>query len=250
MNPFIFFLDSLTYGQGNPYLQPEFSNRLEVSHTFNHFLTFTVSHTRTNNIITQLIKQNIEKKTAFQTTENFSKHRQWGASVSVNKQIIKWWNLSLYTGVFNNRYRGLYTDGTENIPVEININALDANMSNSFSFAKTWTGEVSGWYASNPSDGLIIGRSMGGMNVAISKQILKKNGTVKLGVRDMLRTQNFSGYSRYADVDLDVTNNRRKDSRQFLVSFTYKFGKNNLAPARRRTGGAGDEQNRVKGSGN
>lgn len=250
LNPFVYFIDSLTYGQGNPYLQPEFSNRVEVTHTFNRFLSFTVSHTRTNNIITQLLKQNTEKKTTFQTTENFSSRRQWGASVSVNKQVIKWWNLSLYTGVFNNLYKGLYIEGAENTPVEMNINTLDAHMSNSFSFAKTWTGEISGWYVSNPSEGLIIGKPMGAMNAAISKQILKKNGTVKLGVRDVFRTQNFRGYSRYADVDINIFNDRRKDNRQLNISFVYKFGKNGAAPARRRTGGAGDEQSRVGGGGN
>ncbi|MBO9592376.1 MAG: TonB-dependent receptor [Niabella sp.] len=249
LNPFVFFLDSLTYGQGNPYLQPEFSNRVEVSHTLNRFLTFTVSHTQTNNIITQLIKQNTEKKTAFQTTENFSKRKQWGFSVSANKQLFKWWNLSLYSGVFNNQYKGLYTDGTRNIPVALNVNNVDANMTNSFSFAKTWTAELSGWYSSSPSEGLMIARPMGAMNIALAKQLFNKNGSVKIGVRDLLRTSNFSGYSRYADVDLSVANDRRQDNRQYNISFTYKFGKGNIKPARRRTGGADDEQNRVKSGG-
>lgn len=249
LNPFIFFLDSLTYGQGNPYLQPEFSNRVELSHTFNRFLTFTVSHTQTNNIITQLIKQNTEKKTAFQTTENFSKRKQWGFSVSANKQLLKWWNLSLYSGVFNNQYKGLYTDGSKNIPVSLNVNNLDANLTSSFSFAKTWTAELSGWYSSSPSEGLMIARPMGAMNVALAKQLFNKNGSLKIGVRDLFRTSNFSGYSRYADVDLSVANDRRRDNRQFNVSFTYKFGKGNIKPARRRTGGAGDEENRVKSGG-
>ncbi|MCF3110123.1 TonB-dependent receptor [Niabella sp. CC-SYL272] len=249
LNPFVFFLDSLTYGQGNPYLQPEFSNRVEVSHTFNRFLTFTVSHTQTNNIITQLIKQNTEKKTAFQTTENFSKRKQWGFSVSANKQLFKWWNLSLYSGVFNNQYKGLYTDGTKNVPVTLNVNNVDANMTNSFTFAKTWTAELGGWYSSSPSEGLLIAHSMGAMNIALAKQLFNKNGSLKIGVRDLLRTSNFSGYSRYADVDLSVANDRRRDNRQYNISFTYKFGKGNIKPARRRTGGADDEQNRVKSGG-
>ncbi|MGJ7030730.1 TonB-dependent receptor domain-containing protein [Niabella hirudinis] len=249
LNPFVFFLDSLTYGQGNPYLQPEFSNRVELSQTFNRYLTLTVSHTQTNNIITQLIKQNTEKKTAFQTTENFSKRRQWGFSVSANKQMLKWWNLSLYSGVFNNQYRGLYTDGSKNLPVALNVNNLDANLTSSFSFAQTWTAELSGWYSSSPSEGLLIARAMGALNIALTKQLLNKQASLKIGVRDLFRTSNFSGYSRYADVDLSVANDRRRDNRQFNISFTYKFGKGNIKPARRRTGGAGDEESRVKGGG-
>ncbi len=250
LNPFIFFLDSLTYGQGNPYLQPEFSNRGEVAHTYKHFLTTTVSYTQTNNIITQILKQNTEKKTTFQTMENFARRQQWGVSVSINKRLAKWWNLNVYTGVYNNLYKGLYNDGVKNTPVKVSINMVEANMSNSFTFAKVYTAEVSGWYNSNPSDGLIIGRSMGAVNAAFARQIMKKKATVKLGIRDIFRTANFSGFSRYADVDLTVNNDRRKDNRQVSLSFSYKFGKNNIAPARRRTGGASDEQSRVGSGGN
>lgn len=250
LNPFIFFLDSLTYGQGNPYLQPEFSNRGEISHTYKHFLTTTIAYTQTDNIITQLLKQNTEKKTTFQTTENFARRQQWGLSVSANKRLAKWYNMNLYTGVFNNRYKGLYNDGVKNTPVEINVAMVNVNLSNSFSFAKIYTAEVSGWYTSNPSDGLIIGRSMGAVNAALAMQVLKKQGTVKLGIRDIFRTSNFSGYSKYADVDLTVENNRRQDNRQVSISFSYKFGKQNIAPARRRTGASSDEQSRVGSGGN
>lgn len=250
LNPFVFFLDSLTYGQGNPYLQPEFSNRGELSHTYKHFLTTTVSYTQTDNIITQLLKQNTDKKTTFQTTENFARRQQWGFSVSANQRLAKWWNINVYSGVFNNHYKGLYNDGVKNTPVSINVAMFTANVSNSFSFAKIYTAEVSGWYNSNPSDGLIIGRSMGAVNAALAMQVLKKQGTIKVGVRDIFRTSNFSGYSKYADVDLTVKNDRRRDSRQVSISFSYKFGKQNIAPARRRTGGAGDEQDRVKSGGN
>lgn len=250
LNPFIFFLDSLTYGQGNPYLQPQFSNNIELSHTFNRFLTTTLNYTQTNDIITDILKQNTEKKTTFQTKENFSKMRQWGVTVNVNKQIVKWWNMNLFLNGMNNNYNGLYNDGKNNIPVKINLNALMTNMSNSFSFAKTWTAEVSGWYTTGFGEGLIIGRPMGSMNAAIAKKILKDNGTIKLGVRDIFRSNNFSGYSRYADVDIDLLNDRKLDNRQLNISFTYKFGNNKIAPSRRRTGSADDEQGRIKSSGN
>lgn len=249
LNPFIFFLDSLTYGQGNPYLQPEFSNRLEMSHTYKKFFTTTVSFTKTNDIITEILKQNTEKRTTFQTKENFSQMRQFGLSISANRQLAKWWNLNVYAGVFNNKYTGLYNDGIKNIPVDITVANFDGNLTNSFTFAGTWTAELSGWFNSNPSEGLLIARPMGAVNAALAKQIMKKKATVKLGIRDIFRSSNFSGYSRYADVDIDVANDRKRDNRQVNISFTYKFGKNNIAPERRRNGGAGEERSRVK-SGN
>lgn len=246
LNPFTFFLDSLTYGQGNPYLQPEMSDRAELSHTFKKFLTTTISYTQTNDIITEILKQYTEKRTTFQTKENFSRMRQLGLSVSMNKQLTSWWNLNVYSGVFRNNYSGLYNDGATNTPVDINVTSISGNITNSFTFAQTWAAELSGWYNSNPSEGLLIGRSMGAINMGVSKQLMNKNATIKFGVRDLLRTSNFSGYSRYADVDIDISNDRRKDNRVYNISFTYKFGKNNIAPARQRRGGANEEQSRVK----
>ena len=249
LNPFTFFLDSLTYGQGNPYLQPEFSNRIELAHTYNRFLTTTISYTETNSIITEILKQFTEKRTTFQTKENFSQMRQFGLSVSANRQLVKWWNVNIYAGVFNNNYQGLYNDGSKNTPVDITVTSFSSNLSNSFTFAGTWAAEISGWFNSNPSEGLIIARPMGAMNLGMSKQLFKKKATIKFGVRDVLRTSNFSGYSRYADVDLNVSNDRRRDNRVYNISFSYKFGKNNIAPERRRSGGASEEQSRVRSGG-
>jgi hypothetical protein len=171
--------------------------------------------------------------------------QQLGLSVSANKQLVKWWNLNVYAGVFNNNYKGLYNDGLENTAVRVNVTNFSGNLTNSFTFAKTWTAEFSGWFNSSPSEGLLVGGAMGAMDVALSKQLFKKKATVKAGIRDLLRTSNFTGYSRYADVDFNLLNDRRKDSRQISLSFTYKFGRNDVAPARQRRSGAGEEQNRV-----
>lgn len=241
LNPFIFFLDSLTYGQGNPYLQPQFTNNIEFTHTYKGFLTTTLNYTETNDIITQLLKQNSEKNITYQTRENFSNMKQWGIAVMINKPLKKWWNVNLYTNVFNNHYSGFYNLEA----VDVQFTSLMANLTNSFTLGKGWTAEISGWYRSKAAEGLLVANDMGALNSAVTKQLFKKKGTLKFGVRDILYTQQFSGYAKYADVDVKL--NSRRDSRQFNVSFNYRFGKTNIAPARRKTGGAGDEQSRVKG---
>lgn len=241
LNPFIFFLDSLTYGQGNPYLTPQFTNNFELSHTFNRFLTTTVNYTVTNDIITQLLKQDTEKKVTYQTQENFSTMKQWGIAVMANKPIKKWWNVNVYLNLFNNHYSGIY----QNDPIDIQFTSFLGSMTNTFTFGKGWSAEVSGWYRSKAAEGILVANDMGALNAAVTRQVLKKKGTLKLGMRDILYTQQFSGYAKYSDVDVVLSS--RRDSRQATLSFSYRFGKTNIAPARRKSGGAGDEQNRVKG---
>lgn len=251
LNPFIYFLDSLTYGQGNPYLQPQFTHNFEVSHTFKRILTTTLNYTVTNDVITQMLKQDTEKRITYQTQENFASMKQLGLAVMVNTPIKKWWNLNLYTNVFNNKYNGMYISQENgamvNTPIEIQFTSFMVNMTNTFTFSKGWSAEVSGWYRSKAAEGILVANDMGALNAAITKQVMKKKGTVKLGMRDILYTQQFSGYAKYADVDVVLASKR--DSRQVNLSFTYRFGKTNIAPARRKNGGAGDEQNRVNSGG-
>ncbi|MGN6292341.1 MAG: TonB-dependent receptor domain-containing protein [Chitinophagaceae bacterium] len=245
LNPFIFFLDSLTYGQGNPYLQPQFTNNFEFSHTYNRFLTTTINYTNTTDIITDLLKQNTEKNITYQTKDNFSSMKQWGISLMANVPITKWWSANIYTNVFHNDYSGLYN----NDPVSVKFTSFLGNMTNTFTLGKGWNAELSGWYRSKAAEGILVANDMGAMNAAITKQLFDKKGTLKLGVRDILWTQQFSGYAKYSDINVDISS--RRDSRQFNLSFSYRFGKKNIAPARRKTGGADDEQNRVKtGGGN
>ena len=243
LNPFVYFLDSLTYSQGNPYLKPQFTNNFEISHTYNRFLTTTINYTQTNDIITQLLKQDTEKKTTYQTRDNFSSMKQLGIAVTANFAVSKWWNTNIYANLFNNMYTGIY----QNDEIDVKLGGYMANLTNSFTIGKGWSAEVSGWYRSKGVDGLLIINPMGAVNSAISKQIFKKKGTVKFGVRDIFWTQNFSGNAKYSDVDVTLAG--RRDSRQFSLNFTYRFGKTNIPSGRRKTGGANDEQNRVKSGG-
>jgi outer membrane receptor protein involved in Fe transport len=250
LNPFTFFLDSLTYGQGNPYLQPQFTNNFEISHTFNKFLTTTLNYTQTDDIITQMLKQNNEKNETYQTQENFNNMKQFGIAVSANFPITKWWNANVYTNVFNNHYTGVYQNGSKNDPVDIQFTSFMGNMTNSFTIGKKgWTAEISGWYRSKAAEGILVANEMYAVNSGIAKTLFQKKGTLKVGIRDIFYTQQFSGYAKYSDVDVTIAS--RRDSRQVNVSFTYRFGKKNIAPERRKRGGASDEQNRVNtGGGN
>jgi len=190
------------------------------------------------------LKQDTEKKTTYATSENLSSMKQFGLAVTANIPVRKWWNVNLYTNAFNNHFKGVY----QKDPIDINIASFTGNMTNSFTMGKGWSAEVSGWYRSKGADRLLISNSMGAVNSAISKQLFKKKGTLKMGVRDIFSTQQFSGYAKYSDVDVKVA--AKRDSRQFNLSFTYRFGKTNIPSERRKTGGANDEQSRVKSGGN
>ena len=46
LNPFIWFLDSLTYRQGNPYILPQYSNNFEIRHSYKNGITTVINYTK------------------------------------------------------------------------------------------------------------------------------------------------------------------------------------------------------------
>ncbi len=240
LNPFIFFLDSLTYQQGNVNLRPEFSNNFELSHVFNGKIITTLNYSRTNDVITQLLKQNTTEKLTYQTTDNVNTLDNIGIAVSAPIKIKKWWMGNIYMNVFNNHYKGVY----QNDPLNVSVTSFLFNMTNNFIICKGLTAELSGFYRSKGAEGLFIINPIYTVNAGISKVILHNKGTIKLSARDIFYTMKFSGSAKYSDIDTYL--NGAQDSRVISLSFSYRFGNQKIAAARKRTTGKTEEENRVK----
>ncbi len=241
LNPFIHFLDRYTFEQGNPNLKPQFSHNIELSHTYNGFLTTTANLSNTTDIIQQVLEQNEATNETFIKKANIASSRQYGLSVSANKQIKKWWSGNVYVNVYNNHFKGV----VNNEPISIGITGFMAQAQQQFKWGKGWGAEVSGFYRSKGLEGVIFIRPIAQVSAGFSKQIMKNNGTVRLNVRDIFAGGVFRGYSKYSNVDVQFKD--VNDSRAVSVGFTYRFNKGKLkAGSNRKTGGASDEQQRVK----
>ena len=107
LNPFQQFLDLYTFNQGNPYLTPQFTNNIELSHIFKSKLSTTANYSYTTDIINDILVQNDETKVTYQTKQNIATRRNIGIAVSYNAQLTSWWTTSLYGNVSNTYYKGI-----------------------------------------------------------------------------------------------------------------------------------------------
>ncbi|RZK45986.1 MAG: TonB-dependent receptor, partial [Pedobacter sp.] len=243
MNPFQQFLDLYTYNQGNPYLTPQFTNNIELSHIFAGKLSTTLNYTYTTDIINDILKQNDDTKVTYQTKENVASSRNVGIAISYNAPLFKWWTVSLYGNAYNNMYKGL----VNNVPLKTDVNSYNLNFNNQFRFAKTWGAEFSGWYQSKSlMTSMFIIDPMYVLSFGASKQILKSKGTLRLSIIDPFRLQKADVYVKHSNIDMLVTN--RWDNRRVGLTFTYRFSKGQAGQQQqRRTGSSEEEQNRVGG---
>ncbi len=243
LNPFIYFLDSLSYRKGNPFLLPQFTHNIELSHSFKNKLITTLNYNNTNDVISQILKP--EGDIVFLTSDNVAKFTNIGISVTAPLPVTKWWTLNLFTNVFRNHYKGIYNGKL----LDLAYSSFMVNMTQTFTIKPGFTLEMTGFYRAKGVDQLSINDPMYVLSFGAQKQVMKGKGTVRLNLRDPFWLQRYKGKTQYDIVDTRVQN--RWDNRQVTATFTYRFGKNNQQnpPPRRRNNASQDEQNRVGGTG-
>ena len=240
LNPFMFYLDKYTYGEGNPFLRPSYANVLEASHTYNQWLTTTVNYSHTKDLFSETFEPRgfatVIKQGNFASSDNAS------ISLSAQKELIKIWTLIVYTEANYSAYKGLLYGNTG---TRSGTNYL-ININNQFKFKKGWSAELSGFYRTKGIEGQISINPLSQINAGVQKEILKKKGSLKLNIRDAFFTMIQNG--KVDILNTDASFHQYNDSRVVSLNFTYRFGKPMKSAPKRKTGGAGDEQNRVKGA--
>ena len=240
LNPFVTFLDRYTYQQGNPNLQPQFSHNIELTHTYNNFLTTTLNYTKTTDIIQDVLEQNTAKNESYIKKTNIANQRQYGLSVNAFFPVTKWWTSNIYVNVYNNEFKGIVNGDA----VTIGATTGMFNVMEQFKFNKGWGAEVSGFGRTEGVEGIFRIKAFGMMNLGLSKQVLKNKGSVRVSVRDVLWSQRIQGESKYSNIDAKFQ--QFGESRVVNVSFTYRFSKGKVGNVQRKRGGANEEANRVK----
>lgn len=248
LNPFRFQLDRYTFDQGNPDLQPQFSNNIEVSYNYKGELNVSANYTRTTDIMSDAVitfkEPGDSNYTTYTTTQNIASERNIGLAINYSRQFTKSWTMNIFFNVYNHRYRGV-VDSTN---IDVSYTSFNASFNTQYSFKKGWTGEVSGfYYARDYVSGVRLADGRGMFSLGTSKQVLNGKGSVKLNLRDPFYLMNFSSHT---DLNKGLTYSHSIwDNRRIILTMVYRFGRTTGNQPQRRNGGASDEQNRVGGSG-
>lgn len=250
MNPFLFYIDKFTYARGNPYMKPQFSHNLELSHTYKGILTTTLNYSYTKDYMSETFSQGNPAKgedeyAIIVRQGNIGARQNGGIAVSAQVPVVKWWSATLYANYNYTVFSGVL-NGEK---IDVSGANLMVNANNQFKLNKGWSAELSGWYRTKGVEGQIIIQPMGAVSAGIAKQVLKNKASIKLNVRDIFYTQTVEGTMKFQSTEAWFRNTR--DSRVANLSFVYRFGKPVKGPQQRRNSGASDEENRVKkGGGN
>lgn len=240
LNPFFHYIDPYTFEVGNPFLKPMFSNTFELTHGFKNILNTSFTYTHTKDLFGESFSR--EDSAIVVRNSNFGQSHNFNLSVGAQVPVAKWWKSNINAQASNNQLKGNLNGNN----VDINLNMYTLSVNNQLTFKKGWSAELSGFYRTKGSEGQIIINEVVQFNAGVQKQVLKKKGTLKLAVNDFTGPMKATGY--IADVAAAKANFKQyRDSRTATLSFNYRFGKMYKAD-KRKSGGAGDEQNRVGGA--
>ncbi|MBV7268596.1 outer membrane beta-barrel family protein [Winogradskyella luteola] len=238
LNPFQYRIDELSFRQGNPFLQPQYTDNIKLSHTYNYRLTTSLSYSFISDFFAQ-VTEAVGDDQNFIIQRNVADQKIINLGISYPTKFNDWWRI--YFSV--NAYRSIY-EATNPDFVSTRQNTLSLYAQNTFKLPKAITFEVSGWYSS-PSvwGGTYETRSLGSLNLAFQKKFMDNKLTARLGFNDILFTSPWRGTTRFGDLFID--GNGGSDSRQIRFSATYNFGRNEIKKVRKRKTGIEAEKNRI-----
>ncbi|RXK50656.1 outer membrane beta-barrel family protein [Aquirufa rosea] len=240
LNPFVFFLDNYTYQVGNPMLMPQLTNSFELTHTFKGAFNSTFGYSHTNDVITQLLRQDTEARKTYQTSANLAQRTSYSLSFSLPIPVTKWWTSNTDIQLNRNELVGKVDDAQLNQ----SGNMFYINSNHTFTLNNGFKLEMGGQFFSGGLEQAFNFGPGGSLNLGIQKSILNKKGTISLNANDILYTRNPKAFIKYGDIDITVKN--RNDTRVIRFNFTYRFGNTAIKGARSRNTGLDDEKGRVK----
>jgi iron complex outermembrane receptor protein len=240
LNPFENKLDELTYEKGNAFLRPQYTNNIELTHTFLSMINTTIGYSHVKDYATQTT--DTTNNATYVMQQNLATQQIFSVNIGSPTPIKKWWN-----GYANIWYSHQIFDGAiGGKDVHTNIPMYGAYLQQSFTLGKDYTAELSGWF-NGPS---VWGatwktKPQGGVDLGFQKQLLQKRMTVKVSATDIFHTAPWTATSDFGG--LYIKGSGAWESRTFRVSMTYRFGSNQVKAARQRQTGLETEAKRIKG---
>ncbi|SKB74651.1 TonB-dependent receptor domain-containing protein [Daejeonella lutea] len=241
LNPFMFFLDQYTYNQGNPFLNPQYTNNFELSYNYKKTYSLTFNYSLTRDVITQVLLPDTAKKALFQTNENLDKQINYSMNLNAPISLSKWWSTSNNTSVF---YMGFRSPNLRGQELNSGRVVLQLNSQHKFIISPSITGELNGDYTSPLEYGTLKISSQYGLDLGLSKSFMKKKANIKLALSDIFDTREQKISSAYEGLNYNLV--QKNETRIGRVTFTYRFGKSEIKPERRRSTGLEAEQSRIK----
>ncbi len=240
LNPFEIKLDELSYVKGNPFLRPQYTNNLEVVHTWRAKINTSVGFSLVKDYATQTTDtlNNYtyvqQKNLATQNIATFS----IGSPITFKKwwqgYVSLWFNYQVFKGQVKDSY------------LQRQIAGYGAFTQQTFSLGSGYAADLNGWFkgpsALTPT---FLARAQGAIDIGLQKSLFGKRATLKFIAADIFCTSTpLNAMSDFGGLLINLSVLR--EARAARISFTYSLGSSTIKESRKRQTASEAETKRVK----
>lgn len=240
LNPFRIYINSTSFSEGNPFLQPSFTDSFEFSYTYKRkWRTYAFL-----NILTDgygvVFNADETNNTQIITRQNYYDEYFFGIGESYSTSIASWWQSqnALYllgsNSDFDNRINANPQNGVQ----------VYATSNNSFNLGDRTKMQIDAVYSSQYKRGLYeLGQTFG-LNVSFRQSFLNKKLNASILFNDVFNNNFLRDYTSIVN-NVRQVYNENNSSRFVRFSLTYNFGNDDIN-VRKPGFGNNEEQNRSK----
>ncbi|WP_298893698.1 outer membrane beta-barrel family protein [uncultured Psychroserpens sp.] len=244
LNPFRFFFNDNYVITGNPNLVPTFLDHYVIGATLFDLVTIEAYYDNYDGAISEIPRQDNTNNIIEYTSVNFDKTIEYGFDFLIDFNITEHWNTYFVTSFYNIEEETNFGNGLVNQSQWSNY----SNITNTISFLEDRSLNVF-------LDVIWIGKNLQAFQIvedrlfsqiAISKTLFKKQGTITLSAGDLFNMQDEKSRVRYQN----QFNFSRSDidNRYVTLGFRYKFGNTKLETNQRKIDR--EERDRLNKEGN
>jgi hypothetical protein len=242
MAPFVYFVDPNTFFSGNAALQPATSNSVKGDYILKRAV-FSLSYTAEQNTITNFTPQ-VDPASNKQTlvAENQKGRKLLSASITLPITVTTWWTMQ--NNVIGNKidlqaqYKGE--------PLSVKVMNMNISSTQSFTLPKDFSTELSVFYLSGGMFGIYRVKPFASLNFGLQKKLSGNGGALSLNITDVSGPPRYRGSIDAPEHNLVTNTNLRFAVTTFKLTYTRRFGNNNVKEGRKRVTGSEEEKQRVQ----
>ena len=239
LNPFRSFINSNAYSEGNPFIQPSFTDRFTLSHNYKGKLITNLYYSRTIDGFGTLFSADAENEIQTIIRRNYYTSDYFKISETYSFDSLSWWKSQNY---FSFSFQNTKLDNDLNASPR-NGNQFYFSTSNTFVLGKTTKLQADFWYASKTKSLLYDVDNMYNFTIGLKQSFMNNNLQLSVVCNDIFDTASLRDLSSEIN-GVRTIYGQNYSSRNLRFSLTYSFG-NKKVNIKNREFGSDNEQNRA-----
>ncbi|SCY42096.1 outer membrane beta-barrel family protein [Flavobacterium caeni] len=217
---------------GNPQLDPQFTNSIELNYTRTFSkgsVTGGVFFRLINDEISRVLYPDPERDgNQIMSFQNYDNNNAYGFELSANYKITSWWDVQPSVDFSSISQKGQVSirrpgtiDEFDVVIKDVTANALNARMNHNFKATKTLRFNLFGFYRGGVEGVQFTGKEMYKIDGGVRYAMLKNKASLSIRFNDIFNTMRFAfdGDNPYPQIG-----SFRWESQSIYVGFNYMFG--------------------------